>query len=116
MHFDLVYNNFPWPQSATDSQKAAVEKAAQAVLNARKQFPDATLADLYDPLVMPPGLTKAHWELDRAVDRCYRKNPFPSDRPRVEYLFQLYEQLTAPLLPVAARPKRVKKASSKTAP
>src|SRR5438128_419084 len=83
----------------SEAQKAAVEKAAQAVLDARAQFPGSTLADLYDPVAMPPSLSKAHTELDRAVDRCYRKDPFPSDRARVEYLFQLYEQLTAPLLP-----------------
>ena len=64
-----------------------MEAAAQAVLDARKRFPDATLADLYDPLAMPPALVKAHAELDRAVDRCYRPQPFASDRQRVEYLF-----------------------------
>ena len=58
---------------------------------------------------MPPALTKAHTELDRAVDRCYRQEPFPSDRARVEYLFQLYEQLTAPLIAAAAaKPKRAR--------
>ena len=68
----------------------------------------ASLADLYDPLSMPPALVKAHAELDRAVDLCYRPQPFASERQRVEYLFGLYEQLTAPLLP-AARPKRPRK-------
>ena len=101
----IVYNNFPWPQSATDSQKAEVDRAAQAVLDARAQFPGSTLAALYGPLTMPPALVKAHDALDRAVDRCYRKEPFPSDRLRVEFLFQLYEQLTAPLI-AAAKPKR----------
>ena len=57
-----------------------------------------------------PALAKAHAELDRAVDRCYRKDPFPSDRAHVEYLFQLYEQLTAPLLP-AAKSKRARRTS-----
>jgi len=93
----LVYNNFPWP-SPTDSQKLAVEKAAQAVLTARALFPDSTLADLYDPLSMPPALAKAHDALDRAVDLCYRPKRFPSDRERVEHLFHLYEQLTTPLV------------------
>ena len=65
----------------------------------------ASLADLYDPLSMPPALVKAHAELDRAVDLCYRPQPFTSERQRVEYLFGLYEQLTAPLLS-AAKPKR----------
>ena len=94
----LVYNNFPWPQAVTEKQKAAVEAAAQKVLDVRKEFPDATLADLYDPVAMPPKLVKAHAELDRAVDRCYRAEAFPSDRHRVEFLFAQYEQLTAPLV------------------
>jgi hypothetical protein len=79
------------------------------VLDARAQYRDSTLADLYDPVAMPAVLAKAHAELDRAVDRCYRKDPFLSDRTRVEYLFQLYEQLTAPLLP-AAKAKRARRA------
>ena len=54
---------------------------------------------------MPGALLKAHQDLDRAVDRCYRPEPFPSDRHRVEYLFALYEKLTAPLV-AAAKPAR----------
>ena len=65
----------------------------------------STLADLYAPLAMPPGLIKAHAALDRAVDRCYRSEAFPSDRHRVEYLFALYEKITTPLV-AAAKPKR----------
>ena len=83
-----------------------MEKAAQAVLDARAQFPDSTLADLYDPTTMPPVLAKAHTDLDRAVDRCYRKDPFPHDRARVEHLFALYETLAAPLASAAAIPKK----------
>jgi len=86
------------PEKATAKQRAAVEAAAQAVLDARKEFPNATLADLYDPLAMPPALVKAHTELDRAVDLCYRPQPFENDRQRVEHLFALYEKLTAPLI------------------
>ena len=52
-------------------------------------------------LAIPPVPAKAHTELDRAVDRCYRREPFPSDRARVEFLFQLYEKLTAPLTATA---------------
>jgi hypothetical protein len=59
---------------------------------------------------MPPELVKAHQHLDRAVEKCYRPEPFDSDRERVEFLFALYEQLTAPLLPASTptrrRPKR----------
>lgn len=93
----LVYNNFPWPEP-TPKQKAAVENAAEAVLEARKQFPNSTLADLYDPLTMPPVLVKAHAALDRAVDLSYRPQPFANDRQRVEYLFALYEKLATPLI------------------
>lgn len=106
----LVYNNYPWPQNASTSQKSKVEELAQAVLDARAHYPDSTLAQLYDPLLMPPELVQAHQRLDRAVERCYRPEPFQSDRERVEFLFALYEQLTAPLLPAtpAARRRRVR--------
>lgn len=67
---DIVYNNFPWPD-ATDAQKLEIEKLAQTVLDARALFPDSSLADLYDPLTMPPELLKAHRELDRAVMKLY---------------------------------------------
>jgi hypothetical protein len=63
----------------------------------------ATLANLYDPLSMPPALARAHADLDRAVKKCYRPEPFDSDRQRVEFLFALYEKLTAPLLPVTPK-------------
>lgn len=102
----LVYNNYPWPLDATDEQKARVEEAAKGVLAAREEHPTSTLADLYDPLTMPANLVKAHAALDRAVDRCYRKEPFHSDRERVEFLFALYEKLTAPLAPTAKPAKR----------
>jgi len=95
----LVYNNFPWPETPSSTQVTAVEKAAQAVLDARAKYPTSTLADLYDPTTMPPILAKAHADLDRSVDRCYRKEPFPNDRARVEHLFARYEELTRPLLP-----------------
>lgn len=109
---NLVYNNFPWPQSPTSAQKAKVEAKAQAVLDARAAYPDASLADLYDPLTMPPSLVKAHAELDKAVEQCYRSKPFTSDRERVEFLFALYEQLTQPLeLKTAEKPKRRKKSN-----
>jgi hypothetical protein len=94
----LVYNNYPWPSQPTAKQKGAIEETAQAVLNVRKQFSDAKLADLYDPLAMPPALVKAHAKLDRAVDRCYRPETFDTERQRVEFLFSLYEKLAAPLL------------------
>jgi hypothetical protein len=102
----LVYNNYPWPQNPTPAQVAKVEELAQAVLDERARHPDSTLAELYDPLIMPPELVQAHLRLDRAVERCYRPEPFASDRERVEYLFSLYEQLSTPLLPPEPTPRR----------
>jgi hypothetical protein len=95
---DIVYNNFPWPEQPTPAQKQAVEEAAQGVLDARAAHPGASLADLYDPLTMPPDLVKAHHTLDKAVDKCYRTQAFTTDAKRVEYLFELYERYTKGLL------------------
>jgi hypothetical protein len=91
----IVYNNYPWPENPSEKQKEAVEKAAQAVLDARAQYPNASLADLYDPNTMPPALVKAHQALDKAVDLCYRPQPFASETKRIEYLFELYDKYTA---------------------
>ena len=91
----LVYNTFPLPLE--DAKLAKLEPLAQAVLDARADHPGATLADLYDPDLMPPNLRKAHHALDRAVDRLYRPGGFASERERVEHLFGLYEKMTAPL-------------------
>ncbi len=93
----IVYNNFPWAETPTADQKQAVERAAQAVLDARAQFPSSSLADLYDPLSMPPTLVKAHQDLDRAVDKCYRQKAFSTEQERITFLFELYERYTAPL-------------------
>lgn len=93
----IVYNNFPWPDNATEKQKETVEKAAQVVLDTRAQFSDSTLADLYDPNTMPPVLVKAHQALDKAVDLCYRPQPFPNETKRIEFLFELYDKYTAGL-------------------
>ncbi|MCL1493628.1 MAG: N-6 DNA methylase [Pseudanabaena sp. Salubria-1] len=104
----IVYNNYPFPETANDKQKQKVETAAQAVLDTRAKYPDSSLADLYDPLTMPPDLVKAHQALDKAVDLCYRPQPFVSELNRIEYLFSLYEALSAPLLKVEKK-KRIKK-------
>jgi hypothetical protein len=123
---DIVYNNFPWPnleakQAVAQSNKAqaapktvvksSIEAAAQAVLDARAMFPDSSLADLYDPLSMPPALVKAHQKLDAAVDKAYElhgaipsKKSYKNDAARVAYLFELYQHLTS-LLP-AEIPKK----------
>jgi hypothetical protein len=102
----LVYNNYPWPENITDPQKERIEKAAQKVLDARAEFPNSSLADLYDPLTMPPILVKAHNELDKAVDLAYRPHPFTSDANRMEFLFELYEKYTAGLFAVEKKSKK----------
>ncbi len=121
----IVYNNFPWPDFSdvfkqnrpvvhVHQAQAAIETAAQTVLDVRAKFQSgkhpATLADLYDPLTMPPELLKAHQKLDAAVDKAYEasggKKSYKSDAERVAFLFELYQKLTS-LLPVD-RPKRPK--------
>ena len=87
-----VYNNYPWPQP-TAEQKAQIEACAQGVLDARGQYPDCSLADLYDPLTMPAELRKAHRALDAAVERAYGRK-FKDDAERVGHLFELYKGLT----------------------
>ena len=91
----LVYNTFPMSPKCTNLSK--LEPLAQTVLDSRAAHPGATLADLYDPDLMPPNLRRAHQALDRAVDRLYRRTGFASERERVEHLFMLYEGLRAPL-------------------
>ena len=95
----LVYNTFPTPpgfgNESADSSK--LEPLAQAILDARTTHSNATLAELYDPDLMPPNLRRAHQALDRAVDRIYRRAGFSSERERVEHLFMLYEKMQAPL-------------------
>jgi hypothetical protein len=103
----MVYNTFPWPEKPAAKLKAAVETAAQAVLAARENHPLSNLADLYDPLRMPKDLVDAHAALDRAVDRCYQKQPFTSDTQRLELLFSLYERYTTPLL-LTAKPRQTR--------
>jgi hypothetical protein len=70
-----------------------IEAAAQAVLAARALYPSSTLADLYDPLTMPPELSRAHKALDKAVDAAYGKTPFATEAERVAFLFRRYEAL-----------------------
>ena len=112
---DIVYNNFPWPGFAStelsDKHRTAIEQAAQCVLDARAQFASASLADLYDPLTMPPALLKAHQKLDTAVDAAYQpsggKKTYATDAERVAFLFDLYQRITS-LLP-AAKPSKAKR-------
>jgi len=90
----IVYNNFPWPEKPSEAQTNRVEEAARAVLDARDQFPGASLADLYDAIAMPPALRKTHADLDRAVDAAYGRRKFNKEADRVAFLFDLYAQYT----------------------
>lgn len=94
---DIVYNNFPWP-TPTDAQKQKIERTAQMILDARALYPGASLADLYDPLTMPPELLKAHQQNDRAVMAAYGISPkdeaFRNEAACVAMLMQMYQKLT----------------------
>ena len=96
----IVYNNYPWPQALTPGARAAVEQAAQAVLNARDAYPDKSLAWLYNPDTMPANLRDAHDALDVAVDDAYNYMGRDDDADRVAFLFERYRELTT-LLPKA---------------
>lgn len=91
----IVYNNFPFPQNSTAQQKQSIERAAQEVLNARAKYPDSSLADLYNPLLMPANLLKVHKALDKAVDAAYGQQKFSNEAERVAFLFEAYEKLVA---------------------
>tara|TARA_R110002049_G_scaffold79396_2_gene202285 strand:+ start:122 stop:556 length:435 start_codon:yes stop_codon:yes gene_type:complete len=104
----LVYNNFPMPPQGSLSK---LEHLAQAILDARANYPEASLSDLYDPDTMPADLRRAHQANDRAVDRLYRKAAFKSERDRVEHLFLLYEKMTDPLLAKPGKERQRKRAS-----
>lgn len=88
---DIVYNNYPFPIDPSEKNTKAIKTAAQKVLDTRVKYPNSSLADLYDPLAMPPDLVKAHNELDRAVDLAYRPQAFVSEANRMEFLFDLYK-------------------------
>ena len=90
----LCYNTFPFP-SISSSKKSEIEEAATEVLLARENYPEKTLADLYDPDKMPADLREAHENLDRIVESCYPGAPFANDEARLECLFKLYEKMTA---------------------
>lgn len=94
-----VYNNFPWPIDAENRHRQAVTQAAAEILDTRAKFTGSTLADLYDPLSMPPLLAKAHQALDKAVDACYLpsggKRSWPGDAERVAFLFDLHKRIVS---------------------
>ena len=91
----IVYNNFPWPE-VTDEQKTRIEQTAKAILDARTQYPDSSLADLYDETAMPPELRTAHQNNDRAVMAAYGFSTKMTESECVAELFRLYQKLTSP--------------------
>jgi hypothetical protein len=92
----IVYNNFPFPQEPTEKTRKSIETGAQSILDIRSKYPNSSLAALYDPLSMPPGLLKAHRKLDKAVEAAYGRT-FDNDSQRVAYLFELYQKLSGEL-------------------
>jgi hypothetical protein len=93
---EITYNNYPWPVREAAS-RVAIEAAAQGVIDARTKHPDQTLADLYNPLGMPPDLLKAHEQLDRVVLAAYGLKPSTTDAEVLSALFTRYEELVAPM-------------------
>ena len=91
---DIVYNNFPWPLELSEDIRTSIEIRAKGVLSARAQFPDSSLADLYDPLTMPKALIDAHNKLDLEVDKAYgvKKNELKNESERIKFLFKMYEK------------------------
>ena len=88
----MVYNTFPWPNASSD-QKLRIEQTAQGILDARALYPDSSLADLYDPLTMPPELRKAHQLNDKAVMQAYGMPIKETDEAAcVAWLMKLYQE------------------------
>ncbi|WP_071467643.1 class I SAM-dependent DNA methyltransferase [Polynucleobacter asymbioticus] len=105
----IVYNNFVWTGELTEIQINKITETAQAILDARNIYPNATLADLYDPLTMPVELVKAHQANNKAVDEAYGYKGGDDDASRVAFLFKRYEELTSLLPATVVKKKRAKK-------
>jgi hypothetical protein len=107
---DIAYNAFPFPASPSKEMLVRVVGAVGEVLDARKKYPESTLADLYDPLATPQDLVIAHDRLDAAVDLIYTRKHLSSESERLDILFTRYHELTAiDLFSTSPEPKRRKK-------
>jgi hypothetical protein len=90
----ITYNNFPFPDLTSDDRDA-IETAADHILTARAAFPHNSLADLYDPVLMPEALRRAHRTNDRVVLGVFGLPVEASDEEILALLFERYEQLSA---------------------
>lgn len=90
----LCYNTFPFPK-INDTKRTQLTEVAEEILLARADYPERTLAELYDPDKMPQNLREAHAALDDIVDSCYPGYPFANDEDRLGCLFKLYEKMTS---------------------
>lgn len=105
----ICYNTFPFPKISI-KQKENLNLYVFAILDERAKHPEKTMAQLYDPDTMPIGLRQAHAELDKAVEQCYRLQPFTTDSERLEYLFKMYEEMiTKHTLFAKTKKRRAKK-------
>ena len=89
----LCYNTFPFPKMTT-AETDELEHLTQNILNIRDENFDMTLGEMYNPETMPDELREAHHQLDLAVERIYRPEPFTSDEERLEHLFKLYAKMS----------------------
>ncbi|MFV0154276.1 N-6 DNA methylase [Empedobacter falsenii] len=103
----LCYNTFPFP-ILSEKKKETINQYVFAILDERAKYPEKTMAWLYNPETMPIGLKQAHKELDLAIEQIYRLAPFHSDEERLEYLFKLYDEMTAKES-LFAKPKKTTK-------
>lgn len=89
----LCYNTFPFPK-LTEAQKKELSILADNIITVREENYFLTLGEMYNPETMPEDLRKAHHQLDLAVERIYRPEPFASDEERLAHLFKLYAKMT----------------------
>ena len=89
----LCYNTFPFPEINL-KQKEILNLYVYAIIDERSKYPQKTMAWLYNPETMPQDLLIAHQELDQAIERIYRLQPFANDAERLEFLFKMYEEMT----------------------
>ena len=106
----VVYNTFPVPDNFD-----SLAPHAQSVLDMRERHAGQTLADLYDPNLMPADLRRAHEKLDKAVDRLYRKEPFKDDHERLEFLLERYGAMVQKNQKLIPGPKRRRRRAKRRA-